>query len=185
MQLLHPQSWPHEQDWYLQEHSGRKPVMACQLLHSHSLQHIPNPSQMVLVLEQGHRNVCSKVHDELLSEEHRSRVTCNKKNGTQSFAFKLIFWLTPQLYNTSLVNMHPYWHGAINFGFSFHPTNTMQYSPNLAKTVSALITKATHWIQPPEFSSLSYIHNLLKNPFYYYSSLNVLVPKVVFFLIFQ
>jgi len=61
----------------------------------------------------------------------------------------------------------------------------MQYSPNLAKTVSALITKATHWIQPPEFSSLSYIHNLLKNPFYYYSSLNVLVPKVVFFLIFQ
>ena len=41
----------------------------------------------------------------------------------------------------------------------------MQYSPNLAKTVSALITKATHWIQPPEFSSLSYIHNLLKNPF--------------------
>lgn len=53
----------------------------------------------------------------------------------------------------------------------------MQYSPNLAKTVSAVITKATHWIQPPEFSSLAYIHNLLKNPFYYYSSLNVLASK--------
>jgi len=53
----------------------------------------------------------------------------------------------------------------------------MQYNPNLAKRVSVVITKSTDWIQPPEFSSLSYIHNLLKNPFYYYSSLNVLASK--------
>ena len=185
MRLLHPQSWPHEQDWYLQEHSGRTPVMACQLLHSHSLQHIPNPSQMVLVLEQDHRNACSNVHNELLSEEHQSRVTCNKKLYPIP-CIQTNFFIESTTLQYKFSKHAPYWHGARNFGFSFHPTNTTQYSPNLPKTVAAVITKATHWIQPPEFSSLSYIHNLFKKIHFTIILLSMSwPPKVVFFLIFQ